>query len=179
MSDPYGGGPSDRNIHYEETRAQPAVDPYAAPADQPYVASPQYGQQPYGQPGYGQQAYGQPGYGQQADGGPAYDPKYGPPAYNPYSNYQPAPSNGMAIASFVTSLAGMFVLCGVSGIVGIVLGVIALNRSKQLQDAGRGMAIAGIVIGAAQLVLAIGFVIVVFVLAAHGESSGGTAGSTV
>lgn len=86
----------------------------------------------------------------------------------------------MAIASFVTSLAGTFVLCGVSGIVGIILGIVALNRSKELQDAGRGMAIAGIVIGAAQLVLAIGFAILMFVLIAHGDSSGsGTVGNTV
>jgi len=181
MSDPYGGSSGDRNIHYEETRAQPAVDPYATPSGQPSDPYPQGSPPEHGGQGYpGEQQYlAPPQYGQQSYGQAPYDPKYGPPAYNPYSNYQPPPSNGMAIASFITSLAGTFLLCGVSGIVGIILGVIALNRSKQLQGAGRGMAIAGIVIGAAQLVLAIGFAVVVLILVAHGDTSGSTSGSTV
>jgi hypothetical protein len=168
MSDPYGAAPGDRNVHEEETRAQPAVDPYAAPpagSANPYPGQQPYWQQAYGQQSYGQQSYGQPGYGA---------PAYGQPAYNPYGAYQPQPSNGMAIASFVTSLAGTFVLCGVSGIVGIILGVIALRRSKELQGTGRGMAIAGIVIGAVQLVLVVALAIVLIAVSVHDGSSGGT-----
>ena len=167
MSDPYGGASGDRNLHEQETRAQPAVDPYAPPSDSanPYPGTePAYGQQGYSQPGYGQ-PYGQQSYGQ---------PGYGQLPYNPYGAYQPQPSNGMAIASFVTSLAGTFVLCGVSGIVGIILGVIALRRSKTMQDAGRGLAIAGIVIGAVQLVLVLAFAIFLIAVSAHDGSSGGT-----
>ncbi|RNI19876.1 DUF4190 domain-containing protein [Flexivirga caeni] len=176
MSDPYG----DRNVHEQETRAQPAVDPYAQPSGTPdgqggYPGQSGYGQQsPYGTPGYGQPpTYGDASaYGQS----PAYGaPAYGQQPYNPYAGYQPAPTNGMAIASFVTSLAGIFVFCGVSGIVGIILGIIALNRSKERQGAGRGMAIAGIVIGAVQLVLAIGLIIVIVIAAAHDQSTTGGA----
>ena len=44
-------------------------------------------------------------------------------------------------------------------IVGIVLGVVALNQIKQNNQQGRGLAIAGIAIGSAALVLEfIGFV---------------------
>lgn len=126
-------------------------DPYATPPAQQGYPPAGHGQPPYPTPA----AYGQ-GYG-----------------------YQPAPSNGMAIASFVTSLAGSFAVCGVSGIVGIVLGIIALNRSKELQGTGRGMAIAGIVIGAVQIVLLVGFIIAMIVLTSQSDTGGGTVGSTV
>lgn len=184
MSDPYGGSSGDRNVHEQETRAQAAVDPYAASqgpdltkheeqGQEYYASPPQYGQQP----AYGQQypSYGTPpAYGQ---GAQTYGQQYPQQAYNPYAGYQPAPSNGMAIASFVTSLAGTFVVCGVSGIVGIILGVIALKRSKELQGAGHGMAVAGIVIGVIQLLLVVGFVILMIVVAAN-DQSGSTYGTT-
>jgi uncharacterized membrane protein len=40
------------------------------------------------------------------------------------------------------------VSCGIGSIVGIVLGVIALNQIKQTNQYGRGLAIAGIAVGA-------------------------------
>ncbi|HWC21242.1 MAG TPA: DUF4190 domain-containing protein [Flexivirga sp.] len=172
MSDPYGErSPADRQFHEQETTAQPAVDPYAPspypgqPTD-PYAQQgqsaygpegyPQYGQQPqgYSQPGYGQSQYGQqpyPPYGQQSP--------YGAPG-TPYTAYQPKPTNGLAIAAFVTSLAG-FVFCFVAGIVAIVLGVLGLNRSKEIGGVGRGMSIAGIVIGAVQVVASIGYIVAI------------------
>lgn len=114
----------------------------------------QYGQSQYGQPQYGQppNAYGQPN---QFAGG------YIPPM-------QPVGTNGLAIASLVVSLAGgCFYSLG--GIVGIILGIVALNQIKQTGQEGRGLAIAGIAVGAT--FLAIFAVILVVALIASASSS--------
>jgi hypothetical protein len=81
---------------------------------------------------------------------------YPPPPPGGYG-YQPLPqatgTNGMAIASLVCSLLGL--LCGIGSIVGLILGFIALGRINKTGQGGRGMAIAGIAIGAISLVLSI------------------------
>jgi hypothetical protein len=64
----------------------------------------------------------------------------------------------MAIGSLVASIVGvpLMFLCytGILGaIVGIVLGIIAINQIKQSGEEGRGLAIAGIIIGAVTLLL--------------------------
>lgn len=188
MSDPYGGnGSNDRSFHEQETTAQPAVDPYAPspypgqsadPAAQGqsaygqesyaqpdhYYGQQQYGEQPYPQQQYGQQGYPQQGY-QQPYGQQPYAP-YGQqtPYGAPYAGYQPKPTNGLAIASLLTSIAG-FVFCFVAGIAAIVLGILGLNKAKELNGAGHGLAIAGTVIGGVQVVLSVGYVIVLIATA--------------
>ncbi|HWF28505.1 MAG TPA: DUF4190 domain-containing protein [Mycobacterium sp.] len=84
-------------------------------------------------------------------------PSYPPPPPGGYGSqpppggygYQPPPqrigTNGMAIASLVCSLFGW--LCIIGGILGIIFGFLALGQIKQSGQGGRGMAIAGIVIG--------------------------------
>ncbi len=57
----------------------------------------------------------------------------------------------MAIASLVASVVG--VLCGIGSVVGIVLGVVALNQIKQSRQGGYGLAVAGIVVGIATLII--------------------------
>lgn len=132
----------------------PLYSPHPPPAP-PYGYPPaQYG----GQPGYG----GPPGYGNPPGyGGP---PGYGaPPGYpGPYDPYQPyppggGPTNGLAVGSLVTSIAGvvfglpltLFCYIGVLiPIVGVVLGAVALGQIKRTHEQGRGLAIAGIVVGA-------------------------------
>ena len=57
----------------------------------------------------------------------------------------------MAIASLVASAIGL--LCGIGSIVGIVLGIVALNQIKQTREGGHGLAIAGIAVGGVSLVL--------------------------
>ncbi len=76
-------------------------------------------------------------------GYPGADFGYGPPV--------PAGTNTMAIASLVASVVG--VCCGIGSIVGIVLGFLALNQIKQTRQAGHGLAVAGIAVGAVTLVL--------------------------
>jgi hypothetical protein len=56
----------------------------------------------------------------------------------------------LAIASLVASVIW---LCGIGSIAGIVMGVIALNQVKHSGENGQGLAIAGIAVGAATLIL--------------------------
>ena len=120
---------------------------YGAPSS-PYGA-PQYGQPPqapqYGAPEYGQPPYGTTPYGATPYGTPPY-PGY-PAGQTPYA-YGAPPTEGMAVASLVTSLVGMFALGGLSGPVGLGLGIAALKRIRVSGKSGRGLAIAGIVTGA-------------------------------
>jgi ABC-type dipeptide/oligopeptide/nickel transport system permease component len=72
----------------------------------------------------------------------------------------------MAIGSLVASGLGIplnfFCYTGiVSAIVGVVLGIIALNQIKQSGEQGRGFAIAGIAIGGVVLAFALILVIAV------------------
>lgn len=85
---------------------------------------------------------------------PSYPPPppggYVPPPPPPGGyGYQPLPqgvgTNGMAIASLVCSLFGW--ICIIGGILGIIFGFMALGQIRQSGQGGRGMAIAGIVIG--------------------------------
>lgn len=109
-----------------------------------------------------QPAYPPPGYPQ-----PGYPPPM-PPEYGgiqgghgqPYPEYagaygeQPG-TNTLAIASLVASLVGL--LCGIGSIVGIVLGTVAVNQIKQTRQQGYGLAVAGIVVGIATLVVSLVF----------------------
>ena len=60
-----------------------------------------------------------------------------------------AETNSLAIASLVASGIGILpFICGLGSIIGIVLGVVALNQIKTSGEGGRGLAIAGIAVGA-------------------------------
>jgi hypothetical protein len=57
--------------------------------------------------------------------------------------YTPAPAaktNVLAIVSLVTSIIGM-------SLIGVITGHIGLNQIKKTGDSGRGLAIAGLIIG--------------------------------
>lgn len=74
---------------------------------------------------------------------PSYPPP--PPGGYGYPPPQAVGTNGMAIASLVCSLFGW--ICIIGGILGIIFGFMALGQIRQSGQGGRGMAIAGIVIG--------------------------------
>ncbi|MFX0573151.1 DUF4190 domain-containing protein [Nocardia nepalensis] len=142
-----------------EAGGQGSVPQY--PAAQPpgsvpqYPSAPQYPQQPAQQPQY-------PSYPQQpvAGGQQPYPqtPAY-PNAYQPYGySQQPQGNNGLAIGSLIASIIGLC-SCGIGAIVGIILGVIALNQIKESGQQGRGMALAGIWIGAVAIVLWIAYIV--------------------
>jgi hypothetical protein len=130
-------------------------------------------QTPTNYPGYQPPpAYGYPpphhnvatGYG----GPPGY-----PSVYDPYRTSLPE-TNGLAIGSLVTSIAGVVLgipltlICYLGltlPIVGIVLGTMALKRIKRTNQQGRGLAIAGIAVGSITVVLLVVLVIAVMTLA--------------
>ena len=177
---PYGQSGQDDDA----TRAAPT--PWSAPWDPPPVDYPHTNYPPPNYPGYpaNPPGYPPPGYGHPppAQGGPPVypaAPAY-PGAYGPYQPGYPAPSsgnNGLAIASLITSIAGLIlgapltVFCWIGILVpiaGVVLGIVALNQIKQTNQPGRGMAIAGIAVGGfAIAAIVFGFVIFVAIIANH------------
>lgn len=99
----------------------------------------------------------QPAYGGVSGGVPGGVPgnPYVPgAAYQPY--YQPEPRwNAMAIAGFVASF--------MVSIVGLVLSIIGLNQINRTGEKGRGLAIAGIIVGALSTLLSV--ILIVLVIA--------------
>lgn len=78
----------------------------------------------------------------------------GPAGASQWQGWNPPPlqpgTDGMAIAAFVLGLLG---IVGISAILGIVLGSVALSRIRRTYQQGKGLAIAGIVLGSCWLAL--------------------------
>jgi Domain of unknown function (DUF4190) len=95
-----------------------------------------------------------PGYRPSPADGPP--PGYGPPpayggagyGYTPYAAKRG--TNGMAIASLVL---GILWLDWIGTVLALVFGYIALSQIKRRQQGGRGLAIAGIVLGWVEVAL--------------------------
>lgn len=81
-----------------------------------------------------------PAYGQTA---PAYGQPTGPK------------TNTLAIVSLVASIAGLVILWGIGSIAGVICGHISLGQIKKTGEQGRGMAVAGLIIGYVGIALAI------------------------
>lgn len=73
----------------------------------------------------------------------------------PQYSYVPVPTDGFSVAALVLGVLGF-------NIFAIIFGIIGLNRTSTGAYSGRGMAIAGIVLGALSLAAIIVFVIVLF-----------------
>ena len=131
------------------------------PYDQPYGQQPYSGQgrQPYGQQQYGAPVqYGQPGTPFNAYGQPAY---YGLP---------PEPK-GLSIASLCCGIAafiglGFFLLPQLAA---VILGHMALKR----EPSGKGMAIAGLVLGYVGIALTVLVIVIIALGLAIGSASYG------
>lgn len=113
----------------------------------PYEPPPQYGVPQYGVPQYGPPQYGPQGYG--------------PAVYY----YQPSPpTNLLAILSLVFAL--------VFAPAGLILGVIARKQIEESGEEGRGLALAGTIVGAVitgfWVLYAAFWVVVMIVFAANG-----------
>ena len=89
----------------------------------------------------------------------AYGPPGAPPAYGAapaYAAYPQGPkTNTLAIVSLVSSLVGVFVIPVIGQIVGIITGHMSLNQIKRTGENGRGLGLAGVIIGWVSLGLAI------------------------
>lgn len=70
------------------------------------------------------------------------------------AQYQPQRWNGMAIAGFVCSF---FI-----SIVGLILSIIGLKQTKERNEKGHGLALAGVIISAASMAIAVILVVVGF-----------------
>lgn len=150
--------------------AYPTTPPAYPTAPPPYPtappAYPQYGQTyppyqsgqsgPYPPPGY-PTAGGYPGYP-----APGYADPYGYGAYGQTGGG----TNPLAIGSLIASIVGVF--CGIGSIAGVIMGFIALNQLKNSPQDGKGVAIAGIIIGAAVIVF---WVLIMIIGIASGGSS--------
>lgn len=115
--------------------------PYGQP--NPYAQPTPYGQNPYQQQ---PNPYGPGGYPQQYGGVPPYFP-------------QKPPSNGLAIAAMVLGIisipGALFSFFDLPiAIVGLVLAIVALKKSKVLRGIGRGAAVTGLVTSLVGLMLA-------------------------
>jgi hypothetical protein len=95
---------------------------------------------------------------------PGYSaPPAGPPAYGQAESAYGQPATGktntLAIVSLVASLVGF--ATGIGFIAGIICGHISLGQIKKTGEQGRGLALAGLIIGYIGIVLSIIVVIVV------------------
>lgn len=125
-------------------------DPNSTPSDaeRPQPAQPQYAPpgepQPYGQgdaspaPQYAQ--YAPPAYAQPQ---PAYAQQYAQPTVAP-------PTNVLAVISMISSIVGVF-FWGIFAVAGVIMGHIALSQIKKRGEGGRGMAVAGLIVGYAAI----------------------------
>ena len=89
---------------------------------------------------------------------PGYWPAPQAPGFVPVSS-----TNGLAIASLVLGILWLFWL---GSLVGLILGLVALKQIKNRNQGGRGIAIAGVVLGIVGLVL---FVVVLIAGASTGS----------
>ena len=136
--------------------------------DQPpnYPPPPPGGGYGYSPPpdGYGSPPPG--GYGYPPPGGYGYPPPpagygYGYPAQQSFG------TNGMAIASLVSALAGL--LCMIGSVLGVIFGIIALNQIKSTGQPGRGMALAGLIIGGITTAFAVVLFFIVIIVGNNTE----------
>ncbi|UKN42233.1 DUF4190 domain-containing protein [Mycobacterium lepromatosis] len=152
------GYPSDLPTDYPEPMA---------PTPPGYGQPPGYGGPPYPQPqfctpatGHSPRSLWHPGeYSNNYPGG--YYP-YPPNYLRSYGATQPG-MNVIAIASLISSFTGL--VCCIGSIVAIVLGAIALEQVKRTRQEGFGLAVAGIVIGIATLLVSL--IVAVFALHSH------------
>ncbi|MFC9559314.1 DUF4190 domain-containing protein [Agromyces sp. NPDC056965] len=133
----------------------PPVPPAATevPAAPAAPAAPAYGApQPPAAPAYGQPAA--PAYGQPA-------PAYGQPAY------AQAPAGKTNVLAIVSLVSAFFV-----SLAAVITGHIALSQIKKTGEQGRGLAIAGLIIGYVGLAAGLIWIIVVIAILMAGAASG-------
>ena len=99
-----------------------------------------------------------------------------PPASLNQSEQDAKAGSGLAIASFITSLALVFLSAGFLSFIGSILGHVSLSKLRRAgSDQNRGLAVAGIIIGWVSTALAwiflIGFIALIAGAASAVDSS--------
>ncbi|MFB9314756.1 DUF4190 domain-containing protein [Nocardioides plantarum] len=87
---------------------------------------------------------------------------YGAPP-SPYGYAPPRGTNGLAIASLVSSLVWV---CGVGSIAAVICGHVARSQVKRTGEQGAGLALAGLIIGYLGIAVVVLYVVVVLVTVA-------------
>jgi hypothetical protein len=83
----------------------------------------------------------------------------------------PPKTSGLAVASFVLSLVGIFFAGLITGLLAVIFGAVAMNAiSKNPAVKGYGLAVAGLVIGILEI---IGWGIIVWLIYVHVATHGG------
>ncbi|WP_282944283.1 DUF4190 domain-containing protein [Cellulomonas endometrii] len=127
----------------------------------PQAGYPQGGYPQAGYPQGDQQQGGYPGGGYPGGGYPGAPSPYAPGQYP--GPPQGSSTDGVSIAALVTGIFGL-------GVIPIVLGVIGLRRTKQKGTQGKGLAIAGIVLGSLAILASIAIGVAIFLgITAHNE----------
>lgn len=133
----------------------PETPPAATPPARPDAASQPAPPQP-------------PAYGSYPSG-PAGAQPYSAPAYTPYPT--PPKTNTLAIVSLIASLVGIFVLPFIGSVAGIITGHISLRQIKRTGENGRGLALAGTIVGWVGAVFAVlGTILLIWVFVALGST---------
>jgi hypothetical protein len=104
----------------------------------------QFGQGQFGQGQFGQGQFGQPGWQQPPYGGPG-------PAFQGRVGQR---TNPLAIAALCCAI-GQVIAGPFAGITAIVLGAMSLKQIRLSGEAGRGLAITGLVLGIVGTILAV------------------------
>lgn len=123
--------------------ASPDVPPAPIPAPSPHEtpAAPSYDAAAYGQPAA-------PAYGAPAPGAAPYGAAPYGAAPGGYGYGSTVRTNALAIISLVASIAGFLWIVPVIGpIAGVITGHISLAQIKRTGEKGRGMALAGTIVG--------------------------------
>lgn len=139
--------------------APPQAPSYAPPAGYGYApppAPPYAGEPPHAQPQYAPPPYGAaPGY---------------PYAPGPAYGYPGVKTNVLAIVSMIASIVGfLWILPFFGPLTGVITGHISLRQISRTGEKGRGMALAGVIVGYVGLaiILAIAFLITISVIASQ------------
>lgn len=168
---PSSGAPShDAPSYPAPSSGAPSYDaPSSGSAAQAYgSANSTYGAPAYGSPASGTSSYGAATPSASGQGDAAY-------ASGGYGYAMPVRTNTLGIVSLIASIVGVFVLPVIGQIVGIVTGHMSLSQIKARAEKGRGLAVAGLIVG--YITLALGVLLLVFFIiliqAAIGETSSG------
>jgi hypothetical protein len=107
----------------------------------------------------------------------AYDYGYGNPYSQGYGPMLKPPTEGLSIAALVVSCVAVAGLCasglgGLLGIVGAIMGHVAQRKISANGSSGRGMALAGIIVGWVATALAlVALAFIIFAIASESDSS--------
>ncbi|MFI7483273.1 DUF4190 domain-containing protein [Kocuria sp. M1R5S2] len=167
--DPYGQDPYGQNSYGQGQQGYAAQGQYGQDSygqgqygqGQQGYGSGQYGQDSYGQGQYGQgqQGYGSPGqYGQAPYGQGQYD-------MGGYGAVEKPAGNGLGIAALILGIVALLTswmlgLGFIPGLVGLILGIVALRKLSRVPGASKAVAVVGIVLSVLGIVASIAFLVV-------------------